>query len=220
MIKTNFSVLMAERGLKIADVYEDTGISKTTLMALSENTGKGVQFDTVDKLCIYLGIDISEFFLFVPYSWELEILDNFSYDDNEKYYAIAVNLKSDSTEKTYILIVNFNLKTISRFPTQDKNIKTWASVFLANSDGYVKEDFYYFIDSLQISFKNKFIQDLNDKIIDLIKHNNERIIASDLYDTEEISLEKGDKIFVSFNDDGFRENNVPKSSQFSRVIKY
>ncbi|HHJ8663579.1 TPA: helix-turn-helix domain-containing protein, partial [Streptococcus pyogenes] len=42
---------MAERGLKIADVYEDTGISKTTLMALSENTGKGVQFDTVDKLC-------------------------------------------------------------------------------------------------------------------------------------------------------------------------
>ena len=57
MIKTNFAVLMAERGLKIADVYEDTGISKTTLMTLSENTGKGVQFDTVDKLCNYLGID-------------------------------------------------------------------------------------------------------------------------------------------------------------------
>ncbi len=28
MIKSNLAVLMAERGLKIADVYNDTGISK------------------------------------------------------------------------------------------------------------------------------------------------------------------------------------------------
>lgn len=43
MIKSNLAVLMAERGLKIADVYNDTGISKTTLMALSENNGKSIQ---------------------------------------------------------------------------------------------------------------------------------------------------------------------------------
>ncbi|MCK1200449.1 helix-turn-helix transcriptional regulator [Streptococcus uberis] len=220
MIKTNFSVLMAERGLKIADVYEDTGISKTTLMALSENTGKGVQFETVDKLCIYLGIDISEFFLFVPYSWELEILDNYSFYDNEKYYAIGINLKSDSIEKTYVLIVSFNLKTVDRFPTQDKNVKTWVSIYLADSDAYVKNDFYNFIDSLQISFKNKFIQDLNNMVIEIIKNNNGKVFAEDLYKVEEIKLEKGDKIFISFNDDGYREDNIPKSSQFSRIIKY
>ena len=45
------SVLMAERGLKISDLYGRNRNIKTTLMAIAENTGKGVQFDTVDKLC-------------------------------------------------------------------------------------------------------------------------------------------------------------------------
>ena len=63
MILCNLSVLMAERGLKIADVYEKTGISKTTLMALSENKGKGVQFETVDKLCNFFEVTPAEFFL-------------------------------------------------------------------------------------------------------------------------------------------------------------
>ncbi|MFQ6839511.1 MAG: hypothetical protein ACLRTE_06070 [Streptococcus lutetiensis] len=30
-------------------------------MALAENTGKGVQFDTVDKLRNYLGIELKDF---------------------------------------------------------------------------------------------------------------------------------------------------------------
>lgn len=67
MILCNLSVLMAERGLKIADVYEKTGISKTTLMALSENKGKGVQFETVDKLCNFLQVTPSDFFVYSPY---------------------------------------------------------------------------------------------------------------------------------------------------------
>lgn len=221
MIKTNFSVLMAERGLKIADVYEDTGISKTTLMALSENTGKGVQFDTVDKLCIYLGIDISEFFLFIPYTWELEVLENYKYRyDDEFLYAIGVNLKNNSSQKTYILLIDFNLKTIDRFPVQDKDVKIWASISLDPSEAYAEEDFYIFIDSLQISFKNKFIQDLNNKVIELIEKNNGKINGHDLDNEEEVCIEKGDKIFISFNDDGYRKKGIPNSARFSRIVKY
>lgn len=33
-MKNKLAVLMAERGLKIADLYKDTGISKTTLMQI------------------------------------------------------------------------------------------------------------------------------------------------------------------------------------------
>lgn len=67
MLKSNLSVLLAERGLKIVDLYNATGISKTTLLALSENTSKGVQFETVDKLCNYLGVTPAEFFTYAPY---------------------------------------------------------------------------------------------------------------------------------------------------------
>ncbi|HCU8113036.1 TPA: helix-turn-helix transcriptional regulator, partial [Staphylococcus aureus] len=77
MIQSRLSVLMAERGLKISDLYEETGISKTTLMAVAENTGKGVQFDTVDKLCNFLGVTPCEFFDYSPYIVETK-KSNFS----------------------------------------------------------------------------------------------------------------------------------------------
>ena len=79
MILCNLSVLMAERGLKIADVYERTGISKTTLMSLSENKGKGVQFETVDKLCNFFEVTPAEFFLYSPYIFSFK--KNISFDN-------------------------------------------------------------------------------------------------------------------------------------------
>lgn len=56
MIKCNLAILMAERGLKITDVSKGTGISRTTLTALYHNTGSGIQFETLDKLCEFLRV--------------------------------------------------------------------------------------------------------------------------------------------------------------------
>lgn len=41
MILTNLKVLLAERNLSISKVSNDTGISRTTLTALSSNNCKG-----------------------------------------------------------------------------------------------------------------------------------------------------------------------------------
>ena len=104
MIKTNFAVLIAERGLKIADVYESTGISKTTLMALAENTGKGVQFDTVDKLCNFLDIELKDFFVYVPYIWDMKFKQNTESEDSDY---IIIKLKTNKSEKDYFLSTYF-----------------------------------------------------------------------------------------------------------------
>ena len=61
MLKNNLSVLMAERGLKIADLYNATGISKTTLMAIANNNSIGIQFETLDRLCNYLDVTPNDF---------------------------------------------------------------------------------------------------------------------------------------------------------------
>ncbi|GED14880.1 helix-turn-helix domain-containing protein [Aneurinibacillus migulanus] len=60
MIKSNLPVLMAERLLKVKHLSEETGISRTTLFSLYYGKGKGVQFDTLDKLCQYFGCTIGE----------------------------------------------------------------------------------------------------------------------------------------------------------------
>lgn len=60
-MKNKLAVLMAERGLKIADLYKDTGISKTTLMQIANNTGKGIQYETLEKLLDYFDISPNDF---------------------------------------------------------------------------------------------------------------------------------------------------------------
>lgn len=56
MIKCNLAVLMAERGINISELSERTGLSRNTLSALQNNSGKGIQFDTMDAICKLLDV--------------------------------------------------------------------------------------------------------------------------------------------------------------------
>lgn len=66
MIHCNLAVLLAERNLKIKKISDDTGISRTTLTALSNNYSQGVQFNTLNTLCIYLDVTPNDLMLFYP----------------------------------------------------------------------------------------------------------------------------------------------------------
>jgi DNA-binding Xre family transcriptional regulator len=71
MIRCNLSILLAERGMKISKVSKDTGISRTTLTSLSNNNSQGVQFDTLNTLCMYLKISPEQLISFIPINLEL-----------------------------------------------------------------------------------------------------------------------------------------------------
>lgn len=66
MLICNLAVLLAERGKNISTVSSDTGISRTTLTALSSNKSAGIQFETVNTLCSYLNISPGDLFLYSP----------------------------------------------------------------------------------------------------------------------------------------------------------
>lgn len=75
MIRSNLSILLAERGLKITKVAKETGISRTTLTALSNNYGQGIQFDTLNTLCMYLKVTPNQLLSFVPVDVHLKGCD-------------------------------------------------------------------------------------------------------------------------------------------------
>lgn len=60
MIKCNLSRLMGEKKLKISDVARDTDINRGTITRLYQETAIRVEFDVLEKLCLYLDCDISE----------------------------------------------------------------------------------------------------------------------------------------------------------------
>lgn len=64
MIISKFSEILGKRKLKISDVYVETKISRPTLTALYYGTSKGINFDTLNKLCTYFQVQPNELLSF------------------------------------------------------------------------------------------------------------------------------------------------------------
>ena len=60
MIKCNLSTLLGAKRLKVADVVRDTGINRSTLTRLYHEQNNRIDFDTLEKLCVYLECDIGD----------------------------------------------------------------------------------------------------------------------------------------------------------------
>ena len=108
-IKSNLKVLLAKNDIKLSKVSVDTGISRTTLTALSEGHSKGVQFDTLNTLCNYFNISPSDFFSYFPLDIEIKITDiNITVSDHQYMDGeIFFNAKIDSIE-LYAVVKKYN----------------------------------------------------------------------------------------------------------------
>lgn len=80
MIKCNLAVLLAERGLKMADVINDTSLSKTAVRGLYYNQSKGIQFETLETICDYLNVDPEDVIKKIKFKYDIistsEIIDD------------------------------------------------------------------------------------------------------------------------------------------------
>jgi putative transcriptional regulator len=165
MIQSRLSVLMAERGLKISDLYEETGISKTTLMAIAENTGKGVQFDTVDKLCNFLGVTPCEFFDYAPYIVETK-KSNFSEGHIDGF---EIRIKKQHYEKYFNLDIFVHSGDSYDIPLKKGEFDYYIALVLQRSDHYTENEFYTFLSDMSISFRTEFINKLITKVKSQLK---------------------------------------------------
>lgn len=84
MLRTNLAVILAERQLKITRLSADTGISRTTLTALAQNSSKMVQFETVDQICQYLKIAPDDFFEYLPFSYNFTAEPDFEFPSSDE----------------------------------------------------------------------------------------------------------------------------------------
>ena len=60
MLVCNLPVLLAERRMKVADVARETGMSKTTLHKLYNGQSTRIDFETIEKLCLLLNVEVGE----------------------------------------------------------------------------------------------------------------------------------------------------------------
>lgn len=60
MINICLSRILGDRLLKITDISNATGISRTTLTQLYYKRSQGITLDVLDKLCNHLDCDVGE----------------------------------------------------------------------------------------------------------------------------------------------------------------
>lgn len=173
MLKSNLSVLMAERGLKIVDLYNATGISKNTLMSLSENTSKGVQFETVDKLCNYLGVTPADFFVYAPY-----IVAEIKFEKNAKEkdeFNLIMILQSGDRIKSFTFEGALYDKKFRQFMKDDditaladysKNGDCDYFIYLSDDINGGNENFVYFFNKFPQQIKREIIENIFKKLSD------------------------------------------------------
>ncbi len=101
MIKSNLKVKLAENNIRISKIANDTGISRTTLTALSEGHTKGIQFDTLNKICRYLKIEPADLFVYSPIdiipkiqTFSLSNVDSYYDSDDEKWYIANADIST------------------------------------------------------------------------------------------------------------------------------
>lgn len=107
MIKCNLAVLMAERKMSIQDVADKTGLSRTTISALVNENGKGIQFETMDILCRLFNITPGDLFTY----FHFETLFSFIIKRNQKRDPIVSSEISLKNVKDIIGIMAANLRT-------------------------------------------------------------------------------------------------------------
>jgi putative transcriptional regulator len=60
IVKNNLRVLMAKHKMSIQDVHEKTGLSRTTISKLYNETSAKIGLDTISKLCILFNCEVQD----------------------------------------------------------------------------------------------------------------------------------------------------------------
>ena len=62
MIKCNLSRILGEKRIKVAELAREIDVNKNTIHRLYNETATRIDIEVIDKICIYLDIDVGELF--------------------------------------------------------------------------------------------------------------------------------------------------------------
>lgn len=168
MIKSNLAVLLAERNLKVSKVASDTGISRTTLTSLVYNHSQGIQFDTMNKLCLYLRVTPEQLFSFVPF--DIEVISSGNSD-----LVIDINIKDNGK------LLKFKLHGIV-----DKNISSDLEsleifIFLNDEDNETNAHLIKYLKMLPPSFLKEIEEVIFNSVLGEIEEQYNLPIQKNIY---------------------------------------
>lgn len=176
MITSNLKVLLAKRKLKISKVAKDTGISRSTLTFLTESHAKGIQFDTLNKLCDYLVCKPNDLFIHTPINIDIMIdkleivqqskglggLFNISFQENVIYSLGQGQSKTLNVKFTGKLLLEFEVLILTEVKVVNEDMFNQAVDLLSDLPIEVQHDLEEKIEKIFLAKLREIILNLSD----------------------------------------------------------
>jgi len=150
MISNRLATLMAARKVKATRLASDTGIARSTISSLTNDSSKMIQFETINTICQYLNITPKDFFIYSPYdvTFDIEptkVLSSTSVED--------VSLKWSESVKA------FNADIFAKFTSRGETV-TVAEM----TASLQKPAIYYGAEDFALNEGNKIFIDIHSSV--------------------------------------------------------
>ena len=159
MIICTLNKLMEENDKTQSEIASKTGITRPTLLSLIRNDNQSIRYETINQLCKYFDIDMSELLVYSPVEMKIkdvlieEVPISLKYELTEENSSFSVSLIYD------IDGIEFEFDTNLNVTETDNTLKNSSRFFLHS---VVYEDI---LNKLEVKgFKKDFIMTYNDSI--------------------------------------------------------
>ncbi|MGX7058371.1 helix-turn-helix domain-containing protein [Vagococcus humatus] len=177
MINITLKKILKDQGKTMTWLHEKTGISKNTLSLMANNTSKGIQFDTLEKICTHLKITPNDLIEIQPDKWFVYGQTSpIKMDNGADLFIIRVFTERNLT------VANLDDGTtveISSYPPLDYQVycfvtktKSEYKVIITTKDADV---FNNYADDTEHSFED------NSKFFNELKEDEQNVLIKDIY---------------------------------------
>lgn len=201
MIRNRLKELMDVRGLKATRIANDiNNLSRNTINSTVSNSGKMIQFETVNLLCQYLGVTPKEFFEYLPFDVLVSVdADNDPIVDTPNYDQNVAPDPNDCFIKPFYL--NLYLTKTSNNYSSGESKKTFElsvisdkEILFESSNEFGNNNFIMLTPSFKVvlgnppieknmkSQKEEFFNFWNDDLTDGFKQVIQQKIINSIYD--------------------------------------
>ncbi|TKN84873.1 helix-turn-helix domain-containing protein [Enterococcus faecium] len=112
MYKINFKNILKKKGKTMTWLHEQTKISKNTLSLISNNSSKGIQFDTLEKICLTLDITPNDLIIIKEDSYDITVLSETFDESTQTHYILGEYIPISKMEK----MINSGEMTLANDP--------------------------------------------------------------------------------------------------------
>lgn len=163
--KVNLKNILEEKGKTMTWLHEQTKISKNTLSLISNNSSKGIQFDTLEKICLALDITPNDLIIIKEDSYDMSILSETFEESTQTHYILGEYIPMSKMKE---MIQNEGMTTandpwfIVKYPENLKNNKLiYIEVSMPSQEELSKIDLA-FITGLTDQKNKEFFQSLDE----------------------------------------------------------